>query len=101
MKPPYKIPSMQEIEALPHNGYNVVSTFSGAGGSCLGYRMAGYKVAWANEFIPSAQEVYKLNHPNSYLSTEDIRNVTADDIISQSGIAKGDIDIFDGSPPGS
>ena len=44
MKPAYKVPSMAEIEALPWNGYTVASTFSGAGGSCLGYRMAGYKV---------------------------------------------------------
>lgn len=71
MKPVYKIPSMNTIKAIPWNGFNVVSTFSGAGGSCLGYRMAGYRVLWANEFIPAAQEVYKLNHPNSILDNSD------------------------------
>lgn len=30
-KPPYKVPSMREIEQIPWNGYNVVSTFSGGG----------------------------------------------------------------------
>lgn len=95
--PSYRVPSMAEIEAIPWNGYNVVSTFSGAGGSCLGYRMAGYRVVWANEFIPAAQEVYRANHPGTYLNTKDIREVTADEIREQSGLAE--IDLFDGSPP--
>ena len=60
-KPPFRIPSMAEINAIPWNGMTVVSTFSGTGGSCLGYRMAGFKVAWANEFVPEAQRSYKAN----------------------------------------
>src|SRR5258708_2242148 len=60
-KPPYRVPSMAEVEAIPWNGFKAVSTFSGCGGSCLGYRMAGFKVLWANEFIPAAQETYRLN----------------------------------------
>lgn len=90
---------MTEIEALTWNGYNVVSTFSGAGGSCLGYRMAGYRVLWASEFIPAAQEVYKLNHPNSILDTRDIREVQPQDILDAIGLKVGKIDILDGSPP--
>lgn len=43
-KPAYHVPTMEEIEAIPYNGFDVVSTFSGGGGSCLGYRMAGYHV---------------------------------------------------------
>lgn len=98
-KPPYKVMSMSEIKAIPWNGYNVVSTFSGCGGSCLGYRMAGYRVLWANEFIPEAQKTYKANHPDSVLNTQDIRTVTAQDIITATGLGVGDIDILDGSPP--
>lgn len=98
-KPPYRVPSMSEIEAIPHNGFNVVSTFSGCGGSCLGYRMAGFKVLWANEFIPIAQQNYKANHPNGILDTRDIREVTANDILSAVGLKQGEIDVFDGSPP--
>lgn len=98
-KPPYKVLSMQEIAELPWNGYNVVSTFSGCGGSCLGYRMAGYKVRWANEFIPEAQKTYKANHADSILDTRDIRQVSAQDILDATGLGTGDIDIMDGSPP--
>jgi DNA (cytosine-5)-methyltransferase 1 len=99
VKPPYKVPSMAEIEAIPWNGFNAISTFSGAGGSCLGYRMAGFKVLWASEFIPAAQEVYQLNHPGTILDTRDIRNVQPQDILDAIGLGVGDIDLMDGSPP--
>lgn len=99
MKPPYKVPSMDQIKATPPNGYNVVSTFSGAGGSCLGYRMAGYRVLWANEFIPKAQETYKANHPDSILDVRDIRVVQPQEIFDTIGLDRGEIDLFDGSPP--
>ena len=95
----YRVPSMREIEQIPWNGYNVVSTFSGGGGSCLGYRMAGYRVLWSNEFIPAAQDTYRANHPNAYLNTSDIRNVTPEQVLEESGMEVGEIDVFDGSPP--
>src|SRR3990167_4036517 len=53
-KPPYRVPSMPEINALPWNGFKVASTFAGCGGSSLGYRMAGFRIVWANEFVPAA-----------------------------------------------
>ena len=98
-KPPYCVPSMAEIESLPWNGYRVASTFSGCGGSCLGYRMAGYRVVYANEFIEEAQRTYKANHPNSYLDTRDIRQVTPEGVMEKAGIERGELDLFDGSPP--
>jgi DNA (cytosine-5)-methyltransferase 1 len=98
-KPPYRVPSMAEIAALPWNGYSVVSTFSGCGGSCLGFEMTGYRVLWANEFIPAAQEVYRLNHPNVILSTADIRQVQPEEILAAIGKARGEVDVLEGSPP--
>jgi len=98
-KPKYEIPSMEEIKKIPRNGFNVISTFSGCGGSCLGYRIAGFKILWASEFIPEAQEVYKLNHPDSYLDKRDIRKVNPGEILKQIGLKKGEIDLMDGSPP--
>ena len=74
-KPPYRVPSMAGIAAVPWNGFTAISTFSGCGGPCLGYRMAGFRVAWASEFIPAAAEVYRANHPDTTLDTRDIREV--------------------------
>ncbi len=91
---------MQEIREIKYNGFNVVSTFSGAGGSCTGYRMAGFKVLWANEFVPAAQDSYLANcEKDCYLDKRDIKDVQPEEILKQTGLSKGEIDIFDGSPP--
>ena len=100
MKPEYIVPSMQEIRALPWNGFNVVSTFSGGGGSSLGYRMAGFRVLWASEFIDAARETYRANKADyTTIDGRDIRNVTAADILEVANLAEGELDLFDGSPP--
>lgn len=99
-KPPYCVPTMDEIRAIPWNGLKVASTFSGAGGSCTGYRMAGYRVVWANEFVPAAQDSYRANMaPGSILDPRDIRKVQAQDILDATGLKAGELDLFDGSPP--
>jgi DNA (cytosine-5)-methyltransferase 1 len=90
---------MSEIAAIEPNGYSAVSTFSGAGGSSLGYKLAGFKVLWASEFIPAAQETYRANHPNTILDTRDIREVEAADILEAINMQPGELDLFDGSPP--
>lgn len=98
-KPPYRVPLMSEISSLPHNGFDAISTFSGCGGSSLGYKMAGFRVLWASEFIPAAQETYRANHKGTILDTRDIRKVTPEDILSATGKKPGEIDLMDGSPP--
>lgn len=99
VKPEYHIPSMKDINNIKWNGFNVISTFSGCGGSSLGYKMAGFKVLWANEFIPSAQEVYSLNHPETILNPLDIRTLEPREILKTLNIKKYALDLFDGSPP--
>lgn len=99
-KPPYRVSSMAEIRALPWNCYKVISTFSGCGGSCTGYRMAGFKVIWANEFVPAAQDSYRANmEPDCFLDCRDVKAVTADDILKITHLKVGELDLFDGSPP--
>ncbi|MGB5809312.1 MAG: DNA (cytosine-5-)-methyltransferase [Polyangiales bacterium] len=98
-KPPYEVPLMDEIKALPKNGLKMASTFSGCGGSCLGYRMAGWDVAWASEFIPAARETYLANYPDALVDDRDIREVQPSDIMEAIGVSKGELDLFEGSPP--
>lgn len=93
------VPLMSEIEAVPWNGFEVVSTFSGCGGSCLGFRWAGYKTLWASEFVPAAREVYALNHPGVPVDARDIREVKPEDILYATGRERGQIDVLEGSPP--
>lgn len=99
-KPPYRVPLLSEIRKIPHNGLNVVSTFGGAGGSSTGYRMAGYRVLAAVEFVPKAQESYAANMAEyTHLFRRDVRDVEAEEILEAIGLAKGELDVFDGSPP--
>lgn len=98
-KPPYRVPSMVEIAALPCNGFNAISTFSGCGGSSLGYKMAGFNVLWASEFIPAAFDTYRANHPDTILDGRDIRQVKPEDILDAIAMRPGELDLLDGSPP--
>lgn len=91
---------MDEIRATAWNGYNAISTFSGCGGSSLGYRMAGYRVLYANEFIDAARDSYNANKADyTILDGRDIRTVSATDILTAIAMQPGDLDLFDGSPP--
>lgn len=91
---------MAEIRALPWNGLNAISTFSGCGGSSTGYRMAGFRILYANEFIPAARDVYAANQaPYTFLDGRDIRQVTSADILDKVGLRSGELDLLDGSPP--
>jgi DNA (cytosine-5)-methyltransferase 1 len=89
---------MDEIRNMPWNGFTVASTFSGAGGSSLGYRMAGFRVLYASEFVDAAADVYELNKaPYTVVDRRDIREVHGQEILDMAGVEE--IDLFDGSPP--
>ena len=98
----YAIPSVSQLRSETENGnhkFEVVSTFAGGGGSSTGYRMAGGKVLAVNEFIPEAINTYKANWPSTTILPGDVRDLTADAILEAIGRDKGQLDIFDGSPP--
>jgi DNA (cytosine-5)-methyltransferase 1 len=99
-KPPYRIASMDEIRAVEWNGLNVASVFAGGGGSSTGYRMAGYRVLAAVEFVPGACETYEANMSDrTQLLRRDVRGVDAGELLDACGLAAGELDVLDGSPP--
>jgi len=98
-RPLYRVPLIAELPEPAPDAPVVASTFSGAGGSCYGYELAGYRVAWANEFVPAAQDTYRANHPTTILDPRDIRIVQPDEILDALGLQRGELDLFDGSPP--
>lgn len=97
-RPAYSVPSMGEIRARD-NGLTAVSTFSGCGGSSTGLHMAGWRIPWANEFIPAARETYEANWPETYVDPRDIREIEPGDILDRIGLDVGELDLFEGSPP--
>ena len=97
-KPPYSVPSMADVRSTPPAGLRVVSTFSGAGGSCLGFALAGYRTVYANEFVDLAAETYAANAPDVPLDRRDIREVTGESVRELAQL-DGEIDVLEGSPP--
>lgn len=96
-KPPYSVPTMADIRAVEPNGYTLVSTFSGCGGSSTGFRMEGFRSVYANEFVHAAAEAYRANWPDTYVDERDIRSVTAPEVLELGGVET--FDVLEGSPP--
>lgn len=79
--------------------FQVITTFSGCGGSSLGYQLAGGKIRLAVEWDDNAVETYRMNFPDTPVYHGDISKLSVEKCFSLSGLREGDLDIFDGSPP--
>lgn len=77
----------------------VISTFCGTGGSSLGYKWAGYKELLAIDFETHAVECFKANFPEVPVWHKSVTDVTGQEILDFCNIKKGELDVFDGSPP--
>ena len=78
----------------------VISTFAGAGGSSLGYSMAGYRELLAVEWDNNAVETFRLNFPGVPVYHGDIAKLSVDECMKLAGLTgPRQLDVFDGSPP--
>lgn len=77
----------------------VISIFAGCGGSSLGYKLAGFKELLAIDFEKNAVETFALNFPDVPVWQKDIKEVTGKEIMDFCKLKKGELDVFDGSPP--
>jgi DNA (cytosine-5)-methyltransferase 1 len=98
-RPPYDVPSLASTRAVPYSGLRAISTFSGAGGSSLGLRRAGFRVLGANEFIPSARETYAANFPETTILPSDVRELEVEALLEAFDLRPGELDLLEGSPP--
>jgi DNA-cytosine methyltransferase len=101
----YRPLTMAEARAAAANErFTVVSLFAGAGGSSLGYQLAGGKVRAVVEFSPSAARTYNRNHPSCLIEQRDIRAILNErdgvaNLLHRAGLARDELDILDSSPP--
>ena len=77
----------------------VISLFAGCGGSSLGYGMAGCEVLAAVEFDSHAAKTYRANFPKTKFYEGDIAMLDPQTVLNDLGLAAGELDILDGSPP--
>lgn len=98
----YRVPTLAEIRAIPWNGFAVASLFAGGGGSSTGYRMAGYRVAYANDVVAEARTTYAANCADyTTVDGTDVRRVRGKTILDAVEAVAGrrELDVLDGSPP--
>lgn len=87
------------VERTP-DAPTVISTFAGAGGSSLGYSMAGYRELLAVEWDDNAVATFKLNFQDVPVYHGDICKLSVDECMSLAGLTEpGQLDVLDGSPP--
>ncbi|HEX4849163.1 MAG TPA: DNA (cytosine-5-)-methyltransferase, partial [Puia sp.] len=79
--------------------FTVISTFSGCGGSSLGYIWSGGKILAAVEWDDNAVATYRLNFPDTPILHRDIATVATEELLALTGLQPGELDILDGSPP--
>lgn len=77
----------------------VISTFAGAGGSSLGYSMAGFRELLAVEWDDNAVATFKANFHDVPVYHGDIAKLSVDKVFEMTGLKAGELDVFDGSPP--
>ncbi len=101
----YQADAMDDVrQASAQRKFMVISTFSGGGGSCIGYCLAGGHVLLASEFVAEARRTYRANFPNTPIDDRNIREITANPaavaaFLAQVRLRPGELDILDGSPP--
>jgi len=81
------------------NAPTVVSTFAGAGGSSLGYAMAGFRELLAVEWDAAACATFRVNFPDAPVFQGDIKKLSAEKCLDLIGLEPGELDVLDGSPP--
>lgn len=91
LKYPYTL--LHAKEKSKENKFNVITTFSGGGGSTLGYMLSGATVLCALEYVEVAAKTYSSNFSSPIL-VEDIRNISGSDLTKLANC--DDIDILDG-----
>lgn len=68
---------------------NIVSLFAGAGGLDLGFKKAGFKTIYANEYDKTIWQTFEYNFPNIKLDKRDIREIKSSEIPDCVGIIGG------------
>ena len=84
---------------MTKNKPKAIDLFAGIGGFSLGIKRSGFNVIVAVEFDKHSAHTYKLNHHNTIVIEEDIRNITARRLMKTAGVKRSELDMLFGSPP--
>src|SRR4051812_3963617 len=74
----------------------VVSLFAGAGGSSLGYSMAGFAERLAVEWDDDAIQTFRINFPSVPVYHGDIAELSVEQTLNMAHLQPGELDVLDG-----
>ncbi len=96
-------PTVSHMYSVPSVGddfhFDVVSLFSGCGGSSLGYKWAGGKIRLAVDNNADAVATYRANFPGTPVCHGDITNLSVEECCRLAQVRPGELDVCDASPP--
>ncbi|MDI3548089.1 MAG: (cytosine-5)-methyltransferase 1 [Halanaerobiales bacterium] len=78
---------------------NVIDLFSGAGGFSEGFKKAGFKILAANEINEEIAKTYMLNHKDTIMFNEDIKDLSLEIDRLKESINYQKVDVIIGGPP--
>jgi DNA (cytosine-5)-methyltransferase 1 len=77
----------------------VIDLFCGAGGLSEGFRQAGYDVLLGSDIDPTFGETFSRSHPDAQFIAKPIQMLSSDEILTTTGLCKGQLDVLVGGPP--
>lgn len=70
----------KEFHRKRENSPIAISFFAGCGGLCYGIKAAGFNIVASNELIDDYRSIYRANFPETKFLSNDIKDVTEDEI---------------------
>lgn len=89
----------QHLAPRESDAPTVISLFAGAGGSSLGYSMAGFRELLAVECDANAVETFKANFHEVPVYHGDVSKLSVEEVMARTSLKSGELDVLDGSPP--
>lgn len=76
-----------------------IDLFCGAGGLSEGFRQAGFAILAGNDCFAAAGETFVATHPEAIFYPDPVENLTADRILKESRLQRGELSCLIGGPP--
>ncbi|MDP3907118.1 DNA cytosine methyltransferase [Novosphingobium sp.] len=77
----------------------VIDLFCGAGGLSEGFRQAGFQVLLGSDIDPTFGTTFAKSHHGALFVAKPIQALTSAEIMSATGLGKGQLDVLVGGPP--